>query len=169
MQPLLGDGDAARADIVLADRLERARLDFSLQSLQLIDDYLNLVHAHEQTSVGSSLLTTIESTALYVGEIIRRLATSRNYQWVTIGDDVPGNGGTPPCQCGIGTVRALLAEDGELCLPSRAVLRVILRGRKARSIASFARGAIEAAAPETRALAPAPAVHAPRGRRSIAA
>ena len=30
-----------------------------------------------------------------------------------------------------------------MCLPSRAVLRVILRGRKARSVHSFVRGATE--------------------------
>jgi hypothetical protein len=150
--------DAAREDIVLPERLDRSRLDFSLESLHAIDDYLNIVHAHEQTSVGSSLLTTIESTAHYVGEIIRRLATGRNYQWVTIGDDLPGTGGTPACQMEIGTVRALRAQDGELCLPSRAILRVILRGRKARSILSFARGAIESAAREV--LAPAPVVPA---------
>src|SRR5579862_8646751 len=132
LQPLLSGGDAAHADIVLPEHLDRAGLDFSVASLLLIDDYLNAVHAHEQTSVGSSLLTTIEATAFYVGEIIRRLATSRNYEWITIGDDLPESGGTPPCQIEIGTVRALRAEDGELCLPSRAVLRVILRGQKAR-------------------------------------
>lgn len=165
-QPLLLGGAAAE-DIVLPARLDRSRLDFSLDSLHLIDDYLNEVHAHEQTSLGSSLLTTIEATALYVGEIIRRLAVTRNYQWVTIGDDLPVLGGTPPGQGGIGTVRALCAQDGEMCLPSRAILRVILRGRKARCILSFARGAIEATGLEPQAL-PA-AARAPRRRGVMAA
>jgi hypothetical protein len=166
LQPLLLSG-AAAADIVLPARLDRSRLDFSLESLRLIDDYLNEVHAHEQTSVGSSLLTTIEATALYVGEIIRRLAITRNYEWITIGDDLPASGGTPPCQIEIGTVRALCAQDGEMCLPSRAILRVILRGRKARSILSLARGAIEATG-----LAPQPlpsATRQPRRRGVLAA
>jgi hypothetical protein len=167
LQPLLSGGDDAREDIVLPGHLDRGGLDFSVASLLLIDDYLNAVHAHEQTALGSSLLTTIEATAFYVGEIIRRLATGRNYEWVTIGDDLPQTGGTPPCQMEIGTVRALRADDGEICLPSRAVLRVILRGQKARSVQSFARGAIES----TGAAAPAPELptRAPRGRRSIAA
>jgi hypothetical protein len=167
MQPLLSGGAAADANILLAGRLDRSRLDFSLESLRVIDDYLNEVHAHEQTSLGTSLLTTIEYTALYVGEIIRRVAGARNYEWITIGDDLPESGGTPPCQIEVGTARALRAQDGEVCLPSRAILRVILRGRKARSILSFARGAIEASRAEAQPL-PA-AARTPRRRGVMAA
>jgi hypothetical protein len=67
---------------------------------------------------------------------------------VTIGDELATGGGTTTSQLDIGAVRALRARDGEMCMPSRAVLRVILRGRKARSVHSFARGAIEAPASE---------------------
>jgi len=149
MQRLLIDGGPTPDDIVLPERLDRSRLDFSLESLHAVDEYLNVVHAHEQTSVGSSLLNTIWVAALYVGEIIRRFATSRHYQWVTIGDEQPAGGGTTTNQVDLGSLRALRARDGELCLPSRAVLRVILRGRKARSVHSFARGAIESAATDS--------------------
>jgi len=149
MQRLLVDGGPTPDDIVLPERLDRSRLDFSLESLHAVDDYLNEVHAHEQTSVGSSLLNTIWVAALYVGEIIRRAATSRHYQWVTLGAEESAGGGTTTNQVDLGSLRALRAEDGELCLPSRAVLRVILRGRKARSVHSFARGAIESAAADS--------------------
>ena len=144
MQRLLVTGGPTPDDIVLPERLDRSKLDFSLESLHVIDEYLGVVHAHEQTSVGSSLLTTIWVAALYIGEIIRRAATTRHYQWITIGDELPASGGTTTGQVDLGSVRALRAQDGEVCLPSRAVLRVILRGRKARSVHSFARGAIEA-------------------------
>jgi hypothetical protein len=143
MQRLLVEGGPTPDDIVMPERLDRSKLDFSLESLHVVDDYLNLVQEHEQTSVGSSLLTTIWVAALYVGEIIRRAAPHRHYQWVTIGDESPAGGGTTTAQVDLGSLRALRAHDGEMCLPSRAVLRVILRGRKARSVHSFARGAIE--------------------------
>lgn len=148
MQRLLVDGGPTPDDIVLPERLDRSKLDFSLESLHVIDEYLNVVHEHEQTSIGSSLLTTIWVASLYIGEIIRRAAISRHYQWVTIGDELPASGGTTTRQVDLGSVRALRARDGELCLPSRAVLRVILRGHKARSVHSFARGAIEPSTPE---------------------
>jgi hypothetical protein len=148
MQRLLVDGGPTPDDIVMPERLDRSRLDFSLESLHVVDEYLNEVHAHEQTSVGSSLLTTIWVAALYVGEIIRRAASHRHYQWITIGDELPAGAGTTTSQVDLGSLRALRAQDGELCLPSRAVLRVVLRGRKARSVHSFARGAIESSTVE---------------------
>ncbi len=167
MQRLLVGGGPTPDDIVLPERLDRSKLDFSLESLHVLDEYLNVVHEHEQTSIGSSLLTTIWVAALYVGEIIRRAATHRHYQWVTIGDELPASGGTTTNQVDLGSLRALRARDGEMCLPSRAVLRVILRGRKARSVHSFARGAIESPA-----LDPEPAVatsSAPRPGKTLPA
>ena len=90
MEPFLHGGTgAAHAHIVLAERLDTSKLDFSLGSLQPIDEYLNEVHTHEQTSVGTSLLTTIEYIAHYVGEIIRRLATARAFEWVTVSVELP--------------------------------------------------------------------------------
>ena len=143
LQQLLVGGGNREQEIVLPERLDRARLDFSHESLRHVDEYLNAVHDSGDTSVGLSLLTTIWATALYVGEIIRRSAPNRHYEWVTFTDNQLSNGGTTSEQFDVGAVRALRALDGELCLPSRAVLRVILRGRKARSVHSFVRGAIE--------------------------
>ena len=148
LQRLLVGGGPAEEDIVLPEHLDRSKLDFSLESLHAIDHYLNAVHDNEQTSVGLSLLTTIWAAALYVGEIIRRCAPARQFLWVTIGDDAAAGGGTTTNQVDIGSVRALRSQDGEMCMPSRAVLRVILRGHKARSVHSFARGAIESSASE---------------------
>ena len=143
LHKLPGGGRDKEHEIVLLERLDRARLDFSHESLHHVDEYLNAVHDSGDTSVGLSLLTTIWATALYVGEIIRRSAPNRHYEWITFTDNQVANGGTTSEQFDVGAVRALRALDGELCLPSRAVLRVILRGRKARSVHSFVRGAIE--------------------------
>jgi hypothetical protein len=144
LQQLLVGGGTSEQEIVLPERLDRARLDFSHDSLHRIDDYLNDVHDSGDTAVGMSLLTTIWAAALYVGEVIRRLAPQRLYQWIRLSDDAPEASAATTGQFDIGSVHALRGRDGELCLPSRAVLRVVLRGRKARSIHSFASGAIEA-------------------------
>jgi hypothetical protein len=153
MKRLLDGAGPTPDDILLPECLDRSRLDFSVESLHVIDEYLSVVHEYEQNSVGSSLLTTIWVASLYVGEIIRREATHRRYQWITIGDEAPSSGGTTTSQMDLGSLRALRAQDGDLCLPSRAVLRVILRGEKARSVHSFACGAIESAGTEAAAAA----------------
>ena len=79
MQRLLVAGASADEDIIMPERLDRSRLDFSLDSLHVIDQYLNEVHDSEQTSVGLSLLTTIWAAALYTGEVIRRAAPARGF------------------------------------------------------------------------------------------
>ena len=112
MERLLVEGGPTPDDIVMPDRLDRSKLDFSLESLHVIDDYLNRVHEHEQTSVGSSLLTTIWVTSLYAGEIIRREAPHRRYQWITIGDESPAGGGTTTAQVDLGSLRALRDYEG---------------------------------------------------------
>jgi hypothetical protein len=138
MQRLLFKGGPADEDIALPQHLDRSKLD----------RYLNEIHDNEQSVGGLSLLTTIWATALYIGEIIRRAAPARQYQWVTIGEDLTATGTTSLQHADIGAVRALRARDGELTMPSRAVLRVILRGQKARSVDSYARQAI--GAPESK-------------------
>jgi len=150
MQRLLTAGSPASEDILLPERLDRSQLDFSLESLRVVDRYLNEVHDDDQGTVGASLLTTIWAAAMYTGEVIRRAAPARGFDWVTIGDELTAEagGGTTTSQLDIGAVRALRARDGEMYMPSRAVLRVILRGQKARSVHSFARGAIDAPATE---------------------
>jgi hypothetical protein len=149
MQRLLVAGASADEDIVMPERLDRSRLDFGLDSLHVLDQYLNEVHDDEQASVGLSFLTTIWAAAMYTGEVIRRAAPARGFEWVTIGDELGASGGgTTTNQLDIGAVRALRARDGEMCMPSRSVLRVLLRGRKARTVHSFARGAVEAPAAE---------------------
>jgi hypothetical protein len=149
MQRLLTAGAPADEDILLPERLDRRQLDFTLESLHIVDRYLNDVHDDDQGTVGASLLTTIWAAAMYTGEVIRRAAPARGFDWVTIGDELAAEaGGTTTNQLDIGAVRALRARDGEMVMPSRAVLRVILRGQKARSVHSFARGAIAAPAAE---------------------
>ena len=150
MPRLLFTGGPADVEVALPECLVLSKLDFSLESLHVIDQYLNDVHDNEQNVAGLSLLTTIWATALYVGEIIRRETPARQFEWVTIGEDLSTTGTTTSNHSDVGTVRALRARDGEMCMPSRAVLRVILRGRKARSIDSYARGAIESSLSDPR-------------------
>lgn len=150
MHRLLLSVGPASEQIALPRHLDRSQLNFSLDSLREVDRYLNFVHEGEPEGEGQSLLTTLWAMALYVGEIIRRESPAGRYQWITIGDEplasvsasVSASAGTSSSPANIGVVRALRACNGDICLPSRAVLRVVLRGLKVRSIDSFACGAI---------------------------
>jgi hypothetical protein len=142
LQCLISSTASPAGEYMLIDHLDRGKLDFGLESLQEIDRYLTFLHDNEQEVSGISLLSTIWAIAFYVGEVIRRQAPERQYEWVNIGADLVPAGFTTIKQAGIGTSRALRAKDGEMCMPSLAVLRIILRGAKARTIDSYARGAI---------------------------
>jgi hypothetical protein len=143
MEALLFTRRDADPGIALSPRLARTHLDFSLTSLQSIDRYLIHVHDNEDQVAGVSLLTTIWAIALYVGEVIRRTAPARQFEWVTIAAEDSATGQTTINHADVGMVRALRSRSGEMTMPSRAVLRVILRGAKARTIEGYALGIIQ--------------------------
>lgn len=133
---------SADSEIALTEHLDRKQLDFGVDSLREIDRYLNCVNQSIQDLPGLPLLSTIWTIALYIGEVIRRGAPARRYQWVSVGDSSGNTGETTIAYTDFGAVRALRAKDGTMCMPSRAVLKVILRGLRARSIQSFSCGAM---------------------------
>ena len=138
MQANLLTPGTTEADIGLTEHLDRTKLDFTLDSLHEIDRYLNALHANAETIAGLPLLSTMWTIAMYVGEVIRREAHGKHYECVSIGEPSGTSGDTTIAYPDLGIVRALRARDGDLCTPSRVVLRGILRGSNARSVYSFA-------------------------------
>ena len=142
MQQILLNEVPEEADFALTEHLDRKRLDFSLDSLHEINRHLIYVHDRAHEVSGLPLLSTIWTIAMYVGEIIRREAPAKRYEWVSVGESSGSTGETTSAYPDCGAVRGLRARDGDMCMPSRAVLRLILRGQQARSIYSFALGAM---------------------------
>lgn len=147
MQQLLLTPHRASVGIGLSDQLDRTRLDFTFESLQEIDRYLTAVHEESETIAGLPLLSTVWTLAMYVGEVIRRGAPARRFEWVTVGEPAGATGDTTINYPDLGVIRALQARDGEFCMPSRVVMRIILRGANARTISSFARAAMRLTPP----------------------
>jgi hypothetical protein len=139
---LLANELTAAGELALSDRLDRKKLDFSLGSIPEIDRYLSVLHENEQEISGMPLLFTIWAVALYVGEVIRREVPEKKYEWVTISENSMPAGCTTAIQAGIGTTCALRATNGDMSMPSLVVLRIILRGSKARSVDSYIRGTV---------------------------
>ncbi|HKI34163.1 MAG TPA: hypothetical protein VKA46_20085 [Gemmataceae bacterium] len=72
------DGDG---QIVHPERLNRSRLDHSLLSLKVVDEYLNYLHENRPQQMGRDWVKAVLWGGAYVGEVIRRNAP-REYNWV---------------------------------------------------------------------------------------
>jgi hypothetical protein len=71
------------SDIAVPELLDRSKLDFSVESLRAVDQYLERLHASDESrfsddEYGNSVLWA----AAYCGEVIRRNAKSK-YRWMT--------------------------------------------------------------------------------------
>lgn len=60
--------------------LDRPRLDFSVDSLRLVDDYLEAVATRDRSD-GETQVIVLRSGA-YLGEVIRRNSSARVYHWL---------------------------------------------------------------------------------------
>jgi hypothetical protein len=72
------DGDG---EIVLPERLDRSKLDYSIPSLKVVDDYLQYLHENRPDQMGRDWVKAVLWGGAYVGEVIRRNAP-REYNWV---------------------------------------------------------------------------------------
>jgi hypothetical protein len=71
----------ADEEIVYPERLDRSKLDYSLASLKVVDDYLSFLHENRPEEMGREWVKAVLWGGAYVGEVIRRNAP-REYYWV---------------------------------------------------------------------------------------
>jgi hypothetical protein len=60
--------------------LDRSRLDYTLESLKHVDEYLDAMR--HRTLDDREYFVTVLRTGAYVGEVIRRTSTTRQFHWV---------------------------------------------------------------------------------------
>lgn len=125
--------------IVQPELLDRARLDYSVESLKTVDTYLACLHAQRPTELTPDWQTTALWGGAYVGEVIRRQAVC-HHDWVDFDDFLAAH---PELKVLLGekkqlVTRALLTADGRsFTLPINKVLRLIQQG-PAESVWAFA-------------------------------
>lgn len=128
-----------------ADSLERGLLDYSLESLHVIDRYLHRVHAAQDGIATIAYANTIMGTAIYVGEVIRRGSPSAEFRWGRA-DSTAANDATPGlARSDLSDLVLLSHSSNGTIVPADAVLRIIRRGARAPTIHSFAVSAIRRA------------------------
>jgi hypothetical protein len=121
------DGDG---EIVHPDRLDRARLDYSVASLKVVDEYLSHLHHHRPEQMGRQWVNAVLWGGAYVGEVIRRHAP-REYNWADFDDfirEYPDTTRLLGDEKNLGICALLTAGGGGFTLPINKVLRFIHDG-----------------------------------------
>jgi hypothetical protein len=77
-------------DVAFAEKLERGRLDYSLESLHAVDEYLDYVHQHQEELDEGSWKRTVMRGGAYIGEVVRRNGASPR-TWMDYNDYMPLN------------------------------------------------------------------------------
>jgi hypothetical protein len=121
------DGDG---EIVHPERLEREKLDYSVASLKVVDEYLKYLHEHRPEQMGREWVKAVLWGGAYVGETIRRNA-SREYNWADFDDFIRAYPDTTRLlgdQKELGFCALLTAGAGGFTLPINKILRFIHDG-----------------------------------------
>ncbi len=121
------DGDS---EVVHPERLKRDKLDYSLASLKVVDDYLKYLHEHRPEQMGREWVKAVLWGGAYVGEVIRRNAT-RRYDWVDFDEFIREHPDTTQLlgdQKELGFCALLTAGGGGFTLPINKMLRFIYDG-----------------------------------------
>jgi hypothetical protein len=106
--------------------LPAARLDFSLESLKVIDGYLDIIR---QDALPDEVMTPLVlRVGAYVGEVIRRGSTAQEYHWLAYKEAarrVPLVREIGMC---LPVAAVLWSSDDEVCLPLGKVCKFLANG-----------------------------------------
>jgi hypothetical protein len=109
--------------------LDASRLDYSIESLAHLDDYLDVMRTRELSSRDSAVV--VMRSGAYVGEVIRRNSLHRTYHWLDYEDavridDLVGQLGDK----NVGVVAVLWAGGKVFVFPLGKVLKFLENGRE---------------------------------------
>jgi hypothetical protein len=115
--------------IAFPEALKRSSLDYSLNSLLAVDQYLLHLHKNAQRIEAEAYNNTIIRAGAYVGEVIRRNANAR-WHWIDYNDYMPQH---PELQSllperNICTCAFLANKEGAMRMPLNKIARFIDEG-----------------------------------------
>jgi len=113
-------------DVVLPELLERSRLDFSVESLHVVDRYLCAVHERKGEVDGRMLFFTALWAGAYVGEVLREHCPV-TLRWVSH-EELAVEAPEIARQLGersLGTWALLRGPNGSMTLPCNKVVKLI--------------------------------------------
>ena len=119
--------------------LNNSALDFSVDSLAHIDNYLDAIRSDELA--GEDLLRIVLRCGAYVGEVIRRHSHSE-YHWIDYDQAARESKMVKEVGRYLGTIGVLRAGPDSMCFPLGKICKFIENGRED-SVQFFAKAIIE--------------------------
>ncbi len=110
--------------------LDAARLDFTVESLGLVDDYLDEMRTRHLDESGDDYYKLVLRCGAYVGEVIRRNAEGRTYHWVDYKGAVRINESIADFGESLGGAAVLWNGEGGLTFPLAKVQKFLDNGRE---------------------------------------
>ena len=126
-------------EIAFPEMLDRERLDGSLESLEVVDRYLEFLHENRERATNASLESSVLWAGAYVGEVMRLSVADGALRWVDYDDYVPLH---PDLQRVIptrelATCALLVSSAGTMWMPLNKIVRYLQDGRE-QSVRHFA-------------------------------
>ena len=120
---------AVAGGLPFPERIERKRLDLSLESLHAVDRYLDFLHEHMAEIEDQEYTNVVLAAGCYIGEVFRAVSPT-SYRWMNRDDYVRLRprmaemlpDGQP------GTAAMLVADNGKMWLPLNKIARYIEEG-----------------------------------------
>jgi hypothetical protein len=112
----------------LSQHLDHTAFDFTLESLHILDTYLDRLHAASASFDPDAYTNVVLAAGIYLGEVIRRLSTAQ-FQWTNYDDylvDQPEKAAIL-VEC-LGTAALLVTARGRVTLPINKIARYIEEG-----------------------------------------
>jgi hypothetical protein len=117
-------------EVAFPEMLSRDELDGSLDSLKLVDQYLEHLHESRQVIDEAAWHTTVLWAGAYVGEVIRNAVDPGLFHWEDYNEYVPKypklRGIIP--ERTVSTCAFLVAPDDSMSMPMNKVARCIEEG-----------------------------------------
>ncbi|HEV8581231.1 MAG TPA: hypothetical protein VGX68_19370 [Thermoanaerobaculia bacterium] len=123
-----------------AELLDASRLDFTLESLGFVDDYLDQMRRRQLDDMAHSKL--VLRCGAYVGEVILRNAKHKTYHWVDYKGALKINRSIADFGMNLGTAAVLWDSADGLAFPLAKVQKFLASGRE-NSVQIFANMMIE--------------------------
>ena len=117
-------------EIVYPESLDRGKLDYSLPSLKVVDEYLKRLHTNRPEQMSREWNIAVLWGGAYVGEVIRRNA-QRKYDWVKFDDfirEYPDTTRLLGAETQLAHCAVLTPGRGAFTLPINKMLRFIYDG-----------------------------------------
>ena len=116
--------------LLRAEVLDEQRLDFSVESLNHINQYLDVVHNYPATLSDEPYFKIVLRTGAYLGETLRRNAPPGDYRWLSYEQAASDSPTIRSMGENIGTLAVLQTRSGGFVFPLAKVAKYIENGEE---------------------------------------